>query len=62
MFRGSVFINKKKFVVNNLLFKKSGLLFGTEGGTRTHTLLPTSDFESDASTSSATPAARKGII
>jgi hypothetical protein len=30
--------------------------FGTEGGTRTHTLLRASDFESDASTNSTTPA------
>src|SRR6516164_9477852 len=29
---------------------------GAGGGNRTHTLLPESDFESDASTSSATPA------
>ena len=29
---------------------------GAGGGNRTHTLLPKSDFESDASTSSATPA------
>jgi RNA polymerase sigma factor (sigma-70 family) len=31
-------------------------MFGAGGGNRTHTLLPESDFESDASTSSATPA------
>ena len=30
--------------------------FGAEGGTRTHTLLRASDFESDASTNSTTPA------
>jgi hypothetical protein len=32
--------------------------FGAGGGTRTLTLLPTLDFESSASTSSATPAKR----
>ena len=30
--------------------------FGTEGGTRTHTVSPPPDFESGASTNSATPA------
>ncbi|KTD51798.1 hypothetical protein Lqui_0642 [Legionella quinlivanii] len=31
-------------------------MFGTEGGTRTHTVSPPPDFESGASTNSATPA------
>lgn len=34
----------------------SFLVSGTEGGTRTHTMLPSLDFESSASTSSATSA------
>ena len=34
------------------------ILFGAEGGTRTHTLSPAADFESAASTNSATSAKR----
>ncbi len=34
--------------------------FGTEGGNRTHTEFPQPDFESGASTSSATPATKVG--
>lgn len=39
-----------------MAFYLRSALCGTEGGTRTHTMSPSSDFESDASTSSATPA------
>ncbi len=35
--------------------------FGTGGGTRTPKMLPPADFESAASTSSATPAIRRGF-
>ncbi len=38
------------------LGKTHNLLIGTEGGTRTHTVSPPPDFESGASTNSATPA------
>ena len=37
-------------------------LYGAEGGNRTHTLLPEPDFESGASTSSATPARERASI
>jgi hypothetical protein len=37
-------------------------LFGTEGRTRTDTVSPPLDFESSASTSSATPAPERGSI
>ena len=36
--------------------KITAIYHGTEGGTRTHTVSPPPDFESGASTNSATPA------
>ncbi len=41
--------------------EKKGLFRGTEGGNRTHTPLRESDFESDASTNSATSADQASI-
>ena len=38
------------------------IFYGAEGGTRTHTPVKTLDFESSASTSSATSAAISGCI
>ena len=42
----------------NFLSSLGAMLFGTESGTRTHTVLPPPDFESGASTSFATSAFR----
>lgn len=39
-----------------MIEKRFKLFNGTEGGTRTHTVSPPPDFESGASTNSATPA------
>lgn len=51
------------FVPFIILMQKAGVFdeCGTEGGNRTHTMSPSPDFESGASTNSATPA-KEGII
>lgn len=52
------FLITLSFVPFLLLMQKAGIFdaFGTEGGNRTHTMSPSPDFESGASTNSATPA------
>ncbi len=47
-------VNEDSTVPHRVLIKKC--FNGTEGGSRTHTVSPPPDFESGASTNSATPA------
>ena len=52
----------KAKVTKKFCQKNQGTQSGTSGGTRTHTLVKEADFESAASTNSATLATRNNLI